>query len=89
MTVDKIIRCVCTYPATEEENWSNVDGMPQLVVSNGLNPHKQFWSAFCPSCGRGSKSASHKSAYLALKDWNRLQNSLWEMETKGAGWILE
>lgn len=88
MTVDKIIPCICAREAILQDEWSD-EGMPQLIVRNGITPHKQFWSAFCPKCGRGSKLDDYKSAYLALRNWNRFQSNLWEMETKGDLFLFE
>ena len=88
MTVDKVIPCVCTYPGDQEEGMESDYGMPQLVVINGLASHLQFYSAYCPRCGRGSKQSDFKSAYLALKHWNTLQRFLWEMEEKGPGYLF-
>ena len=73
-TVKTIIPCICSAPVDNIDN--AFDGMPQLVVSNGIDEHTQFWSAFCPKCGRGSKLDSHKSAYLALKHWNKIQEQV-------------
>jgi len=88
MTVDKVIPCVCTYPGDQEGRMESDFGMPQLVVRNGFSPHLQYYSAYCPRCGRGSKQSDFKSAYLALKYWNKFQSHLWEMEEKGPGWLF-
>ena len=88
MTVDKIIPCICAREAILQDEWSD-EGMPQLIVRNGITPHKQFWSAFCPNCGRGSKQDDHKSTYLALKHWNIFQSSLWKEKTEGPGWLFK
>jgi len=80
--IKKITPCICAKKALEEDEWSD-EGMPQLIVRNGFKPYRQFWSAFCPNCGRGSKLDDHGSAKLALKHWNDFQNYLWELETKG------
>ena len=78
MTVDKIIPCVCMdHEPTAAD--SVYYGMPQLKVNNSMREHKQFWSAFCPNCGRGGFMAE-KSAYLALKKWNLIQENLWRFE---------
>ena len=78
MTVDKIIPCVCTdhNPTVADSVYY---GMPQLKVSGATSYHKQFWTAFCPVCGRGG-CVEYKSAYLALKAWNDMQKSLYEFE---------
>lgn len=72
-TVKTIIPCVCSDGT---DNNSVFAGMPQLTVSCGWEEHRQFWSAFCPNCGRGSKLDDHKSPYYALKHWNELQTRL-------------
>ena len=78
MTVEKIIPCVCIdHEPTSAD--SVYYGMPQLKVSNSISKHKQFWSAFCPKCGRGG-CLEYKSAYLALRHWNELMESLWRFE---------
>lgn len=78
MTVDEIIPCVCIdhEPTCADSVYY---GMPQLKVSNSISEHKQFWSAFCPKCGRGG-CIEYKSAYLALKHWNNLMDRLWKFE---------
>ena len=48
-------------------------GMPQLKVCGG-KPHTYF-EVYCPNCGRGGL-LQFKSAYLALKDWNEMQEEL-------------
>lgn len=87
MTVDKVVPCVCTYPGKSDD--FDDDGMPQLIVRNGMVPHKQFWSAFCPKCGRGSRQDDYKSPYHALKHWNDFQSDLWKIEKEGPGWLFE
>ncbi len=72
-TVKTIIPCICSNQDVRE---SIFDGMPQLTVSCGTQEHRQFWSAFCPNCGRGSKLDDFNSPYLALKHWNKLQETL-------------
>lgn len=80
-TVKKIVPCVCSETPSEA-NWyekSVYYGMPQLKVSDGMIEHRQFWSAFCPSCGRGG-CGEDRSPYLALKRWNEMQIQLWRFE---------
>lgn len=74
MTVDKITPCICIdhEPTVADSVYY---GMPQLKVSGCNVTHKQFWSAYCPKCGRGG-SMEEKSAYLALKKWYEIQNQL-------------
>lgn len=69
MKVDHIETCVCIdhKPTTVD---SVFYGMPQLRVSVG-----QEWKVFCPNCGRGG-CKEYKSRYLALVDWNKMQQSL-------------
>lgn len=78
MTVEKIIPCICIdhKPTVADSVYY---GMPQLKVSGNYLPHKQYWSAFCPNCGRGG-CMEEKSAYLALKRWNDLQSELQNAE---------
>lgn len=81
MTVDRIIPCVCIpHPPTVAD--SVMYGMPRLCVTNGLDEHKQFWSAYCPVCGRGDKCAEFSSSYKALKNWNTVMACCYEMEHK-------
>lgn len=76
MTVDKIIPCICTdHPPYAGD--SCYYGMPQLKISGNYIPHKQFFTAFCPNCGRGG-AEEFNSPYLALKDWNNFQEGLYE-----------
>lgn len=74
MTVDKILPCICIDHEPNECD-SVYYGMPQLKVSSGNIPHRQFWTVYCPNCGRGGL-LEFKSAYLALKDWNVMQEHL-------------
>ncbi len=70
----KIIPCICSEPIDE---YSDIyDGMPQLKVTN-YNEHcnSQYYEAYCPICGRGGLM-QFKSAYLALKNWNEMQERL-------------
>ena len=45
--------------------------MPQLKVTQGMD----YFEIYCPNCGRGGM-LQFKSAYLAVKDWNEMQESL-------------
>ena len=72
MKVEKILPCICV-----EHEPSGGDsvyyGMPQLKVCGG-KPNTYF-EAYCPHCGRGG-IFQYKSAFLALKAWNELQEQL-------------
>lgn len=69
MKVDKVLRCVC---ADHEPNGGDsvYFGMPQLKVTEN-----NLFEPYCPNCGRGGLF-QFKSAYLALKHWNEMQNEL-------------
>ncbi len=70
MKVKNILPCICAdHEATAAD--SVFYGMPRLYVSAG-----QRYSAYCPECGRGSNYDDCKSAYLALKKWNKMQTGL-------------
>ena len=72
MKVWKVIPCICS-PNWEEENIANgYYGMPQLRVYGGSD---MFFDVYCPKCARG-RLFEYKSAYLALKAWNEMQQSL-------------
>lgn len=75
MKVDKILPCVCSVPVDYIKD--SYDGMPRMTVSFG-----QRYSAYCPKCGRGSELGDYKSAYLALRYWNKLQETLYSYEGK-------
>lgn len=64
----KVLLCVCSENSDE---YSVYTGMPCLKVTSDMN----FWEAFCPNCGRGGLF-QYKSAYLALKAWNVMQEGL-------------
>ena len=77
MTVQKIIPCICCAGDYEELSlYDSFYGMPYLTVHNSFKYHRQFWTYWCPKCGRGGKFLVFASPYLALKDWNELQTSL-------------
>ena len=69
MKVNKIIPCVCCDHEPNSGD-SVYYGMPQLKVCGGKP--ETYFECYCPNCGRGGL-IQHKSEYLALKDWNRLQ----------------
>ena len=85
MKNEKIIPCVCIDHMPDSGD-SVYYGMPQLKVSCGIKPLSQFFSAYCPNCGRGGLS-EHKSAYLALKHWNEIMERLWKFERGDSPWI--
>ena len=68
MKVDKILPCICTPEYNRAA--SLYDGMPLLKVSGG-KPNTYF-TPFCPKCGRG-RMIEYKSAYHALREWNKMQ----------------
>lgn len=74
MKVNKIIPCICCDHEPDCGD-SVYYGMPQLKVTDGMN----FFEAYCPNCGRGGL-IQYKSAYLAIKGWNKLQERLRRMD---------
>lgn len=84
MTVDRINPCVCCIDDYEYCHTGNsLYGMPKLLVTNSLKPHRQFWSVYCPKCGRGSKLDQFESPYKALRSWNLMQANLYLMKERG------
>lgn len=79
MKVENIVSCICC-DGIESDNSSDF-GMPQLVLHQFISGYS--FSAFCPNCGRGSKLDDYKSAYLALKHWNKLQSDLRKIDLLG------
>ena len=75
MRVKKIIPCVCIDHKPDVSD-SVYYGMPKLKVSCGFDTSMQFYSPYCLNCGMGG-CTEYKSAYLALKGWNEMQESLW------------
>lgn len=76
MKVDRVLPCVCLgYKPTCTD--SIYAGMPQLKVT----PNGGWFEVYCPNCGRGG-AFQYKSAYLALKHWNNMQERLWKWENK-------
>lgn len=67
MKVDKIIPCICCDHEPDCGD-SIYYGMPNLKVTDGM----ESFSAYCPNCGRGG-CIQYKSAYLAIKGWNKIQ----------------
>lgn len=84
MRIKRIIPCVCIDHKPDCSD-SVYYGMPQLKVSCGFDTSIQFYTPYCPNCGRGGCS-EHKSAYLALKHWNEMQENLWRTKENPA-WI--
>ena len=79
MTVEKILPCACSADDYEEKQIDDSSyGMPMLIVCNSLHKNHQYWSIWCPKCGRGSKLIQYGSAYKALREWNRMQESIRE-----------
>lgn len=79
MRLPYIVPCVCTDDKPDVME-SCYYGMPQLKVSVGFyDESRQFYSAYCPNCGRGG-CVEYKSSYLALKGWNKLQENLWRIK---------
>lgn len=72
MKVDKILPCVCCDHEPNSGD-SVYYGMPLLKVCGGKP--ETFFEVYCPVCGRGG-AFQFKSAYLALRDWNEMQQHL-------------
>ena len=79
MTVDKIIPCVCIEHIPTVSDSAHY-GMPELRLCQGAFKHRQFYTPYCPKCGRGGCS-EHTSPYLALKHWNQMMIGLWKNPT--------
>lgn len=81
MTVNKIIPCVCCeHPPSVDDSCKY--GMPILIPCNSsVKDHLQWWEVKCPKCGRGGIT-QYKSAYLALKSWNELQQDCYIRKNK-------
>ena len=65
-----IIPCICCDHEPDYGD-SVYYGMPQLKVTNKMD----YFEVYCPNCGRGGMF-QYKSAYLAIKEWNKMQESL-------------
>ena len=72
MKVGKIIPCVCSPNWEEKHIESGYYGMPILRTYGGADG---YFECVCPNCGRGGM-IQFKSAYLALRDWNMMQEHL-------------
>lgn len=71
----KIIPCVCTELKNDGSD-SVYSGMPILYVTDYYEScDTQFYAAKCPKCGRGGL-IQYKSAYLALRAWNKMQKQV-------------
>lgn len=70
MKVGEILPCVCTPEADLIAD--GYAGMPILRTYGGSDT---YFDCKCPKCGRGGLW-QFKSAYLALKDWNEMQENL-------------
>lgn len=76
MKVDRVLPCVCLdHKLTCAD--SIYAGMPQLKFT----PDGGWFEVYCPNCGRGGLF-QYKSAYLALKHWNNMQERLWKDRRK-------
>lgn len=74
MKVDRVETCVCCdHEPTLAD--STFYGMPQLKISPGYCKGVYKFVTYCPVCGRGGIK-EFESAYLALKDWNKIQKEL-------------
>lgn len=76
MRVVRVIPCICSPNWEEEQIDNGYYGMPQLRVYGGSD---RYFDAHCPKCGRGGL-LQYKSAYLALKEWNEMQEQLRRVE---------
>lgn len=84
MTVDKVQPCVCSIENYEEEQIKDSSyGMPVLSIFNSAYPYKQFWTIWCPKCGRGSKKSQYGSAFKAVRAWNEMQARCYLAKEKG------
>lgn len=84
MKVQEVYPCVCSIDDYEEGQIKRSDyGMPLLSVCNSAKQWKQYWSIWCPKCGRGSKLEQFNSQYLALKSWNMMQANLYLAKERG------
>lgn len=84
MKVQEVYPCVCSIDDYEEGQIKSSDyGMPLLSVCNSAKQWKQYWSIWCPKCGRGSKLEQFDSQYLALKSWNKMQANLYLAKERG------
>ena len=63
----KITPCICAAHEPTAGD-SCYYGMPQFYVTADMND----WELQCPVCGRGGR-LQFKSPYLAVKDWNEMQ----------------
>lgn len=66
----RIMPCVCIDHEPNSGD-SLYYGMPQFKVTDNMD----YWEIYCPNCGRGGL-LQFKSPYLAVKDWNDMQERL-------------
>ena len=66
----KITPCICCDHEPDVGD-SVYYGMPQLRVTDDM----EYFEYYCPNCGRGG-CLQFKSAYLAIKNWNKMQERL-------------
>lgn len=59
-------------------------GMPELKLTHDM----EWFTPYCPVCGRGGMK-EYKSAYLAIKGWNEMQNKLWRIREEGTNALFE
>lgn len=78
MRVKRILPCVCIDHKPDAGDSVHY-GMPELRVAKGWNSSIEYWMIRCPSCQRGGL-LEFSSPYFALKHWNKMQMSLWDME---------
>lgn len=65
-----IIPCICCDHEPDCGD-SVYYGMPQLKITGKMD----YFEAYCPNCGRGGY-LQFKSAYLAIRNWNKMQERL-------------
>lgn len=78
MKFERIVPCVCSPNWEENHITDSYYGMPELKVCGSVFG-QQFYEAYCPKCRRGG-FFQYKSAYLALKHWNEMQEHLRKFE---------
>lgn len=83
MKVKYIVPCVCIDHMPDAEDACDY-GMPDIAVGEG-----EWFSCYCRNCGRGGRWLDRKSAYHALKHWNRVQFNLWGIryENENEPWV--
>lgn len=74
MKIGRIHPCICVSHIPDSGD-SGHYGMPNLQIYQSGSGQEYYFPA-CPVCGRGGMF-EFKTAYLALKHWNELQEQLW------------